>query len=123
MQMRSYGSVKVWSLDLPEVLRWLRTAARALIDADEAVLRVILFGSLVKGNYTAHSDADICVILSGADPRRQMDRIPQYKAHFLGAPVPVDVLVYAEAEIAQMRADGSRFVREAVDEGTLLAER
>jgi len=89
---------------------------------DPRVESVVLFGSLAKGNYTARSDADICIILKNDDPRRPTDRIPQYLAAFSGAPVPVDVLVYTRAEVERMRREGRRFVQEALDQGITLAE-
>lgn len=93
-----------------------------LIARDLRIEQVILFGSLARGDYTARSDADICVILRGDDPRRSMDRIPEYLAAFSGAPVPVDVLVYTRAEVERMRREGRQFVRDILKQGITLAE-
>lgn len=95
--------------------------ARQLVAQDPRVEEVRLFGSLAKGNYTPRSDADICIILGGDDPRRMIDRIPEFRESFRGAPVPVDILVYTRAEMDQMRQEGRRFARELAEHSIVLA--
>ncbi|MBI2885695.1 MAG: nucleotidyltransferase domain-containing protein [Chloroflexi bacterium] len=85
------------------------------------VRSVILFGSLAQGNYTARSDADICIVLRDSDEARPIDRIPTYLGHFLGAPVPVDLLIYTQQELASMRQRGIKLARELMDRSVLLA--
>ncbi len=122
MQKRSLDSIEVWFLDGPKVIEELKKRAENLVAKDSRVDSVILFGSLAKGNYTARSDADLCIVLKQDDRERPMDRIPEFLHIFVGAGVPVDVLVYTRAEIDQMRSEGRRFVTEALAEGITLAE-
>ena len=118
---RSYGSVKVRYLDGPVVIQQMRRISEDLVARDARVEQVILFGSLAKGNYWPRSDADICIILRGDDPRRSIDRIPEFREAFRGAPVPVDVLVCTRAEMDQMRDEGRRFAAEVLSRGIVLA--
>lgn len=123
MQQLSSSSVSVRFLDGPKIIEALRKRVEKLAADDPRVESVILFGSLAKGNYTPRSDADICIILRGDDPRRPMDRVPEFLDYFLRAPVPVDVLVYTQAEVERMRREGRRFVREVLEQGMTLARR
>lgn len=95
--------------------------AQRLVAQDARVEQVILFGSLAKGNYGARSDADLCIILRGDDPRRMIDRGPEFRGAFAGAPVPIDLLVYTRAEMERMRQEGSRFAAEVLERGVTLA--
>nr|WP_243149920.1 nucleotidyltransferase domain-containing protein [Thermaerobacter sp. PB12/4term] len=51
--------VRVWRLDLDAVLTQLRSWATDLLQCNPAVQAVVLFGSLARGDATAHSDADV----------------------------------------------------------------
>jgi predicted nucleotidyltransferase len=55
------------------------------------VKRVILFGSLVRGEAVLGSDVDLIVVLSGSD-LPYLQRIPQYMPSYF--PVGVDVFPY-----------------------------
>jgi predicted nucleotidyltransferase len=79
-----------------------------------------LFGSLVQGTYGPDSDADVLVILE-ADPRRFVDRIPEFLEHFSGLGIPVDVFPYTVAELEMMRDAG--FIKSVLAECLVLATR
>ncbi|MFO8240414.1 MAG: nucleotidyltransferase domain-containing protein [Dissulfuribacterales bacterium] len=80
--------------------------------------RVLLFGSLARGEAAPGSDADLLLVLSSAaDPF--LNRIPKYIP--MGLPIGVDVFPYTQEEISRMLADGNLFLRRALDEGVALA--
>lgn len=79
-----------------------------------------LFGSLVRGDYGPESDADLLIILD-TDPRRCVDRMPEFLIYFSGLGVAVDVFPYTLEEIASM-SDNS-FVNTALRERKVLAQR
>lgn len=85
MARRSWTSVRVEFLDRDKAVESLREAARQLRQTDPRVDQVMLFGSLVKGDYVPGSDADVLVVLQ-ADPRPFLDRTPEFRRHFLDAP-------------------------------------
>jgi predicted nucleotidyltransferase len=96
----------------------LRIAAREMKARHPEVERVLLFGSLARGEGVPGSDADLLVVLSSAD-RPFLERIPHYMP--TGIPVGVDVFAYSRQEIDRMLAEGNHLMRRAVGEGVVLA--
>ena len=92
-------------LDRAATVEALRRAAREAVRRDPRIVRVILFGSLVRGVPTPASDADLVVVLREAEPRR-MDRIPPLLDAFDATPLPLDLHPYSEAEWEAARAEG-----------------
>jgi predicted nucleotidyltransferase len=88
------------------VLADLRQAAAAAKRRHPEVKRVLLFGSLVRGNWTADSDADLMVVVGKEFPC-VLDRSP-YQIHASG--IPTDTLVYSEREFEEMARDPRSFV-------------
>jgi predicted nucleotidyltransferase len=102
-------------------MRRLRRCARDLVSERPEVRRVLLFGSLARGDDGPRSDADIVVIVSRSRHRRIFDRTHVFRPYFTPARIPVDVLAYTEAEIARMRDDENPFIRRVLSEGVELA--
>jgi predicted nucleotidyltransferase len=80
---------------------------------------VILFGSLVRGNYAPGSDADILIELSD-DERNWRERIPEYLQAFSGCPIPVEVFPFTEAEVRSAIEKGDLFITSIVQHGREL---
>jgi predicted nucleotidyltransferase len=85
------------------------------------VVRVILFGSLARGDHGPRSDADVLVVLRSSEQPRFFDRIPDLLGYFMATHVPVDVLPYTESELERMARDGNPLIRRALSEGIVLA--
>ena len=114
MQTRSYGSVKVIYLDRSAVIDATRKAVKKLVEDRPEVQKVILFGSMARGDAVPGSDVDLLVVLADSD-RTFMDRIGIYRP--LGIPIGVDVFPYTEKELAKMFEEGNGFIRQALAEG------
>ena len=71
------------------------------------IVKVLLFGSLVQGNWTADSDADLIVVVRREFPDFLTSRAP-YQV-FTPA-IPTDSLVYSEREFGQLSADQESFL-------------
>lgn len=112
------AGVKVTFLQADLILAQLRERASELLKCDSRVLEISLFGSLVSGRYAPGSDADVLVILEH-DPRRFIDRIPEFLERFSGLGIPVDVFPYTREEIEAMRDAG--LVKTALAERMVLA--
>ena len=112
--------VKVTFLDLEPILARLTERAQALLAGHPTIREIELFGSLVQDSYSPGSDADILVVLED-DPRRFVDRIPEFLEHFSGLGIPVDVFPYTVAELEMMRDTG--FIKTVLAECVLLATR
>ena len=120
MQTRSYGSVKVIYLDRPAVLTATRKAVEKLAQKRPEVQKVILFGSMARGDAVPGSDVDLLVVVTESD-RSFLDRIAEYRLS--GIPVSVDVFAYTQQEFAKMLEDGNGLIRQALAEGKLLFDR
>lgn len=114
------NGVKVRFLNRDEILPRLVTLARQLLASRPDVLEVSLFGSLARGNYAPGSDADLYILLKD-DPRRFIDRIPEFLSHFSAAGLAVEIFPYTLAEMAKMGDEG--FFQTIRKEKTVLDER
>lgn len=95
----------------------LTALAEQAMQHEPNIQAVYLFGSRASGNFSAHSDADLLIIVQN-DSQRPIDRIPRYLKLFQKAPVPVDVFAYTMAEILQ-----NAFAQRARQQGLLLSRR
>ena len=118
MPERLSSSVKVRYLDREEILTQLRAAARKL-KRQRNVQKVILFGSIGRGDCVPGSDADLCILLK-EDHRRIIDRIPDLLDFFSDVNVPVDIFPYTVEEYEEMQRSGNPMVREIVRTGIEL---
>lgn len=111
-------SVRVLSPDWRGIFRALEDWAEALIGSDPAVLGVLLYGSLARGDYAPGSDADLIVVVaeSSYPPAERSGHLPP-----LQLPICHEILVYTEAEISRLQGEGWPFVRRALAEGRWLA--
>ncbi|MHB2019774.1 MAG: nucleotidyltransferase domain-containing protein [Candidatus Xenobia bacterium] len=107
-------------MDLDRVMASLRGAAACLMAERAEVDRVLLFGSLVRGNYGARSDADVAVILKDSPFSVWFQRIPSLLTYFADCAVPVDLFPYTLAELD--RAASQSFFA-ALLQGEVLASR
>ena len=62
-------------LQLPESLRSALQAARERITAECRVDRMVLFGSVIRGESDEESDADLLVVLTERPTHQERDRI------------------------------------------------
>lgn len=97
----------------------LQEIAKLLGDAARPA-KVILFGSYARGDADEGSDADFLVIEPQLQDRgRELIRLNRLLAP-LG--VPVDIMVYSEADVAQRGDWSSTALYWALREGKLLYE-
>jgi predicted nucleotidyltransferase len=113
------NSAEIRFIDREKVIGDLRSAALRAKSAHPEIRRVLLFGSLVQGNYTADSDADLIVVVERSFPDL-LDR-SRYQIH--SRSIPTDTLVYSEREFEQARPDPESFLGQALTSAIdLLAE-
>ena len=87
-----------------------------ILAAQPDIHRVILFGSLARGDSREHSDLDLVVIQQTDQPF--LERIEA--VHRLVLPVvDVDLLVYTPSEFEQLAADRA-FVRRVKEQGRVV---
>lgn len=120
MLKRSFGTVKVFSLDRPAIRRALEDLVKQRYRPDPNVAAVYLFGSFARGNAVPGSDVDLLVVVRD-DQRPPRDRIPDYLPH--GFPVGVDVIPWTQAELDERLAAGDRMAHAILAEGQALFDR
>ncbi len=76
--------------------------------------RVILFGSVGRGQGGSDGDLDFLVVKSGAHRRRLAQQI--YRSLF-GIPVPVDVIVVTPEDVSAFRDKVGTVIGPALQEG------
>lgn len=113
-------SVRVISPDWHVILGAACGWAKALVESDDNVCGVLLFGSLARDEHAPGSDADLLVVLrsSPAPPAERAARLPALRLS-----IPADLVVYTETELEELLAEGLPFLRRALGEGRWLARR
>lgn len=88
------------------------------IVAEEHPVRVILFGSRVRGDARADSDVDVLVVAdTGLAPPRRSRRLRQRLASF---PLPKDILVVTPDEFERQRQVSGTVAATADREGVVV---
>ncbi len=105
----SSTSVKVTFLDASKIIKQLRKISATVLEKDQSVKGIYLFGSLAEDTHVKGSDADILILLKH-DDRRFVDRIPDYMRDFLAAPIPTDLFPYTVNEIDRMMINENFFI-------------
>ena len=81
---------------------------------------MVLFGSLVRGEATIASDADVLILLKDS-PLRFDERIPYYLPSGIG--IGVEVFPYTLEETKEtLRGEKGSLVETALSQGTILYE-
>ncbi|MCS6784370.1 MAG: nucleotidyltransferase domain-containing protein [Candidatus Caldarchaeum sp.] len=108
---------------LPEKLRSLpkadkleNTVRNILREKTGEVVSVVLFGSMVKDEWTIYSDFDLMVVVS-RNGRRIIDRMLEYSVYVEG---PVDLFVYSVDEVLKMFEDFNLLVLDCLKDGVVL---
>jgi predicted nucleotidyltransferase len=81
--------------------------------------RIILFGSVARGDTDEYSDVDLIVIKN--TDQRFVQRLIDV-TRYLPRDITVDVLVYTPDEIKAMTEEGNPFIFKALAEGKVLYE-
>ena len=113
----SLNSVMVFWLEQEQLVEENHKVAREMGEANENVLKIILFGSLAERRGVPGSDADILIILERED-KPFMDRIAEWSERF-SIDFPVEIFPYTKKELNK----NNPIVQEAVKRGITLFER
>ncbi|RJP20563.1 MAG: nucleotidyltransferase domain-containing protein [Candidatus Abyssobacteria bacterium SURF_5] len=84
-------------------------------------LKIILFGSYVRGAVTINSDLDILIITDDdvQDPRKESVRI---RRALRGISMPMDILVVSRTQWEQLKDQPGMIYREALRKGEVVYE-
>ncbi len=110
LQVQSYGSVKIVSLDRARLLAELGRIADRIRREQPEVLEVRLFGSLARGSHTGTSDVDVLLVVSSTGEPNPVHR-PLVFLPYFDLPVPFDLLVLTSDELRRRLSLGDPFVQ------------
>ena len=100
------SSVEVRFIDRDQVIRDLRAAVAEAKRAYPEIVKVLLFGSLVDGTWTADSDADLMIVVR----KDFTDFFESCRYQIYPDSIPTHSLVYSEAEFEKLACDPESFV-------------
>lgn len=103
-------------LDKEGLISALEKKAQDALERFPELRKVVLFGSLARGEATPRSDADLLFVVEEAGPF--LERPARYLPFFEDLGFPVDLLVYTEPELERIP-----LAKRALKEGRVLAER
>jgi len=117
MPRPSSSSCGIVFLDRTRAIAQIGATVAGLCARRPDVREVWLYGSLARGDATARSDADLLIVVD-RDPRRPVDRIPEFLDLLDGIERPCDVVVLTADE--WKAREGGAFHREVTTRGLRL---
>lgn len=122
LRLRSSDSVRTISLERDEILEALSAIANRICQERPEVVSIRLFGSLARGDQVGTSDADVLIILRSGTEGDPVGWIRSYYGYFRLS-VPVDILVYAEDQVAErLKEKDPQFTRLWTESISLLSK-
>lgn len=113
MRKPSWNSAEIMFLDRQRVLADLRQAVAEAKARYPEIVRVYLIGSLVRGDWSATSDADMVVVV-----RRDFADILERSCYQTS--ILTDTLIYSEREFEQLAAEPDGFLARNLAEAVEL---
>lgn len=98
---KSLNFAEVRFINRDGVIADLRRAATEAKRRCPEISRVLLFGSLVRGDWTANSDADLAVVVR----RKFSGAVGRARYQIFTKAIPTDNLVFSETEFEKAMAD------------------
>lgn len=106
-----------YRLDRSDIDKIIDEATQRLIEAAHPE-KIILFGSLARGDFDERSDLDLLVILRAVDNRAgEMVRLRRV---LKGIPMAIDIVVYSAKEVEQRRNLRGTMLYHALQEGRVV---
>ena len=119
LQVKSFGSVKILSVDYDALLLKLKQTASLLKLKYPEVFNVSLFGSFSKGNYTPESDIDLLVLVEHSN-LPFLQRHTHFISYFVEIPFDINMMVYTRDEFENMLKEKNHFILNIRDEAIEL---
>jgi predicted nucleotidyltransferase len=117
MPKRSSDSVEVEYFPSQRVWEELRVFVSTLRQQHPEIEKVLVFGSLVRGDCVPGSDVDLLVVLRESSAPF-LERIPRFTPSSF--PVGVDVFPYTRDELERMLSEKNSFIQDALAGGIEL---
>ena len=118
LQEKSFASVKLLALNREQLLDKLIQITHQLVNQHPEVLKVVLIGSLARGDQVGTSDVDIVVIVK-EKPRDYFDHLQRYLSYF-DLPIGVDMLLFSQDDVTGFEKSANPFWKIIEKEGIIL---
>lgn len=82
-------------------------------------IKIILFGSYARGDMHEGSDIDLAILKN--TEKRFVERISEVM-EYIDVQIPVEAIVYTEAEFSKLLQENNAFVKKILEEGKVLYE-
>lgn len=113
---------KVFLYEGKTLEEWLPAVVERIVEQFDP-LKVILFGSLARGEMGYDSDIDLLVVFDHVEWENKRNLTVDIRRTIAGIPVPVDVIVTDVDEIDRRGHIVGTVLRPALREGTVVYER
>lgn len=104
------------------LVEWLPEAVERVVEGFDP-LKVILFGSLARGETGHDSDVDLLVVFDRVEWENKRELTVDIRRAIAGMPIPVDVIVTDVDEIDRRGHIVGTVLRPALREGRVVYER
>ncbi len=101
---------------------WLPSVVERVVEIFDP-LRIVLFGSLARGEVGYDSDIDLLVVFDEVEWEKKRELTVDIMRSLVGLPVPVDIIVTDLDEIARRGDLVGPILRPALREGRVVHER
>jgi predicted nucleotidyltransferase len=105
------NGVEVLSVDLNKIRKSLENIASKIKTEHSQVIKIILFGSFVKNNFTPYSDIDIAIIVKDSS-KNFLHRQDDFIDYFKHLKLDVNIVVYTQEELEKMKKTDNKFIKE-----------
>lgn len=90
------------------------------LSADQRILKIIAYGSRIRGDYRGDSDLDVLVIVDRKDKEIRDEILDAFYPYELEADIPFSVTILSIEELKINEKLGSPFVESIKKEGVVL---
>jgi len=125
--MRDVGTSRADRTGLPlyegkTLYEWLPVVVERVVERFDP-LKVIVFGSVARGEANYHSDIDLLVVFDEIERARKRDVTVEIRRALARFPVPKDIIVTDVDEIRRRGHLVGPMLRPALEEGRVVYER
>lgn len=86
--------------------------------------RIVLFGSLARGEANEDSDIDLLVVVDeGFKERSRWQELERIRNRIAIFPMPKDILLYSQEEVTRWSHSTNHIIAHALQDGRLIYER
>lgn len=118
LEKKFLNGVEVVSVNADQLREKIKYISNKIKKDKPQVLRIILFGSFAKGNFTPYSDIDIAIIVKNCK-KKFIERQDDFIEYFKQLCCDVNLVIYTQAEYKNLINSSSNFIKE-IEQGMNL---